>query len=134
MPNPLFGGVYQASFTVAAVIYGFDIRTSSYGEETNANMTIRPVPWANIATYTVVMQSGGSMPVTRTYRAVVYTEDAYLLLRGQRGQVGFLVTPREPSRSAVLTSCKRSDFQDPYFGASATSGMQTLDLSFTMLT
>lgn len=134
MPNPADGGsaAYQASFTVGATAYGFDIRTSSYGEDTQANVTIRPVPYAQ--TYTIVVQSGGSMPVTRTYRAVVYTEDAYLNLRGQRGAIGNLITPREPVRSAVLTDCRRSDMQAINFTTSSASGLQTIELSFTMLT
>ncbi len=128
MPESL----YQASFTVASIVYGFDIRSSSYGEDTSANVTVRSVPWAQV--YTVVVQSGGSQPVTRTYRALVYTEDAYLNLRGQRGLTGLLITPREPVRSAVMTACRRADFQSPIFTTSALSGTQTIELSFTMLT
>ncbi len=117
---------------------------SSYGENTDANVTIRAIPWAS--NYTVVVQSGGSMPVTRSYRAMVYSEDDYLNLRGQRGAIGNLLTPREQVRPAILTNCKRGDMQDPNgwdkgkvttgtaTGFIPISGVQSIELTFTMLT
>jgi hypothetical protein len=140
MPGGLVG--YLSNFTVGGVAYGFDVRTSGYGESTDANLTIEPIPWAQ--TYTVVVQGAaapggttGSMPVMRQYRAIVYTEVDYLLLRGQRGQQGILLTPREggvgssgAARPAVLTKCDRADFQDP----NTPIGSVTIMVVFVMLT
>lgn len=135
--------IYQASFVVNTVAYGFHIRQNSYGEQTEANLTIRAIPWSGV--YTVVVQgaastpgaSVGSNPVTRSYRALVFTETDYLLLRGQRGQIGYLITPREPGPAplpspgyiVVMTDCKRADLQD----INSINGPVTLDVGFTML-
>ena len=132
-------GLYGSSFTVGGTVYGFDVQTNSYGEDTQANVTIRAIPWSD--TYTIIVQgvpaSGGgpigSKAVTRNYRAVVYSETDYLNLRGQRGQQGLVLTPREvglgTGYQAVLMEVKRSDRQDPTNPA----GPQTIEISFTML-
>jgi hypothetical protein len=138
MPNPLdgHGNTYIAFFTVNGVDYGFDIQTNQYGENTDANVTIRVVPWANTGLYTVVVQSGGSGIVTRTYKAIVYSENDYSNLRFQRGLTGQLVTPREAPRPAVLTNCKRADFQAPLLISPVnliTDGIQSMEMTFTML-
>jgi hypothetical protein len=72
--------------------------------------------------------------VTRNYRAIVYSEQDYLALRGQRGQIGMLLTPREigplnVGYLAVLTDCKRGDFQDPR----STDSAQSIEVGFTMI-
>lgn len=126
MPPP--PGVYNASFTVAGTPYGFDVRTNGYGETTEANAVVTAIPWA--PTYAVVVQSGGSNPVQRRYRAIVYSEADYLLLRGQRGAIGTLASAREPANAAVLMSCNRADFQDP----TSVVGSQSIEVGFTMIT
>lgn len=137
MPPP--PGTYNATFTVNSVAYGFDVQPNSYQETTQANVTVRAIPWSQV--YTIVVQglpsspgaTIGSKPVTRTYKAVVYTETDYLNLRGQRGQSGLLLTAREVGTGtgyqALLTDCKRADKQDP----TTTTGPQTIEVSFTML-
>lgn len=137
MPPP--PAAYLDTFTVNSVVYGFDIRQNGYSEVTQANLTIRAVPWSGA--YTIIVQGAastggaavGSKAVTRTYRAVVYTETDYLLLRGQRGQIGLLFTVREPGPGtgyqAVLTDCKRAELQD----INTPTGAQTIEVGFTML-
>lgn len=126
---------YNASFTVNTIVFGFDVMPSSYGEQTEANLTIRAIPWA--PTYTVIVQGAastqgatlGSKAVTRTYKAIVYTETDYLLLRGQRGQIGALLTARQTVLQAVMTDCKRDSFQDNTDPA----GPQIITVGFTMV-
>jgi len=122
---------YYAAFTVGGQALGFDIRQNSYQENTQANATIRAVPWA--ATYTVVVQARGIAPRTRQYRAVLYMEQDYLNLQAAVGQTGILQTPREPNvaavQNAVLLECRRDDLQNPGDPA----GELTVSLSFQML-
>lgn len=132
---PQLPGAYQATFVVNSIVYGFDILQSAYGESTEANLTIRAMPWA--PSYTVIVQGAastqgasiGSKAVTRNYRCLVYTETDYLNLRGQRGQIGTLTTPRQSALLAILTDCKRANFQDP----TDVTGPQTIEVNFTML-
>lgn len=132
---------YLSSFTVNGVQYGFDVQTNSYGEDTEANVNVRAIPWSG--TYKIIAQGVapspganiGSKAVTRDYKAVVYSETDYLNIRGQRGQTGTLLTPRETGIAdagyqAVLMQCRRGDKQDPTDPA----GPLTISLKFTMLT
>lgn len=133
MPDPNIPATltgYIASFTVDATVAKFDIRTSSYSEDTSANMTIRPIPWS--PTYNIVVQTKGLQPRTRRYRCIVYTEADFLTLRNLVTRSGILVTPRETASmpgtaNAVLTKASRADFQNP------SGEQQTIDLEFVML-
>lgn len=122
---------YYAAFTVNGVIFGFDIRQNAYGETNDANATIRVVPWAS--TYTVVAQIKGLQPRTRTYRAVLYTEQDYLNLQSVVNQTGILQTAREPNvggtTNAILMNLKRDDLQNP----SDATGELTVQMTFQML-
>ncbi len=123
---------YNASFTVGDLAGGFDVRTSGYGDEVEANATIRPIPYA--PTYTVVVQVRGVNAKKRSYRGLLYLESDYRTLASLVGQVGILATPREAAPSppgttnAVLTSCKRGDMQNP----STPTGELTVELEFVM--
>lgn len=124
---------YTGDFTVGATVAGFDIRTSAYSEDTAANMTVRPVPYA--PTYTVVVQVRGFQPRQRRYRCLLYLEADYARLSSLVGQAGILTTPREPAplppgtQNAVLTAVRRGEFQNP----SNSDGEQTVELEFVML-
>lgn len=120
--------IYENSFLVGALNVGFDIRQQGYGETVGSNATVRPIPWA--ASYTVVIQVGGLQPITRQYRAVVWSETDYGALRSVVGQFGALTTQREGGpQAAMLNSIRRSDMQsqvDP-------KGAVTVDLEFIMM-
>lgn len=131
MPPP--PGLYQANFTALAIVAGFDIITSTYGEQRVPNATIRSIPWAagnptTFESYAVVVQAVPYQLRRRTYKALVYLETHYDALSRLVGEEGTLLTPREPITFAILDSVHRAEFQDP----GTTTGPQTLDLTFTL--
>src|SRR5258708_6417926 len=124
--------VYQANFTAGATVAGFDLNQNSYNETNTVNATIRPIPWANppsASHYAIVIQVGGLMPRTRRYKATVYAEADYLVLRSLVGQLGTVLTPRETAQPCLLNSVNRGDRQD----ITSITGAQTIDLEFTMV-
>lgn len=128
-PGTLIG--YLDSFVVGGTTVGFDINQSGYGETNTANATIRAIPWANPPNgshYAIVIQSGGIQPINRPYKATIYSEDDYGILRSLVGQLGILTTVREGALSAMLNSVKRGDRQD----VTSPTGPQTIELEFIL--
>ena len=106
---------------------GFDVRTNGYQSKVEGNRTVRMVPWSQ--TYNPVIQYGGLQPLTRRYRALVYSEDDYLALALLVNTANYLVTPREPGPVlASLDSIERDD-TDP----NTPDGQTGITLNFTMV-
>jgi len=141
MPKTNLGVItYNANFTANAIVAGFDINQSGYGEANQMNATIRPIPWSTSGTYTVVAQVGGLQPRTRTYQVTVYQEQDYGALRAVVGFAGVLTTPREGSplpaqpQAAILNSVRRGSYQYPAWPHPGDGAdLQTLVLEFVML-
>ena len=120
-------GNYNATFIVATIPYGFDVRTNGYTGPVEANRTVEPIPWAQV--YSVVRQDGGLLPHTRQYRALVYLEQDFINLAVQVHKVGTLTTPREGSVLAALEKVERGQDVDP----TTPTGMTTVQMDFTIL-
>jgi hypothetical protein len=152
MPVSPTGAIkYNAGFVANNIAAGFDINHSGYGETVAANTNIRPVPWSNPGTYTIIAQVAGFTPITRSYQITLYGEQDYGALRALVGASGTLTTPREGSplpgqaQPAILTSLKRGGFQFPGWpnglGGGGLGGappslnidLQTAVIEFTML-
>lgn len=105
---------------------GFDVRTNGYSSKVEGNRTVRAVPWAN--TYNVVIQYGGLQPLTRRYRALVYSEADYLALALLVNTTGELVTPRESTPTLASLDSVERDETDP----TSPVGQTSITLNFTM--
>jgi hypothetical protein len=129
---------YDAVFLANGVNAGFDVSSSGYGESVPANFTARAIPWS--PTLSVVVQSGGLNPITRTYQATVYQESDYQALRSIVGFLGTLTTPREgvvpaTAAPAMLSGVRRGNYQYPAWPGDDTGDgrdIQTLQLDFVM--
>ncbi len=104
-------GNYNSAFTVAGGPHGFDVRTNGYGWTSEANTTIRLIPWAT--SRSIVVQSAGQLPWERRYRAIFYTENDFNFFMTAVSATGTLITPREPSILVQLAKCERDDMQAP---------------------
>jgi hypothetical protein len=121
-------GNYAANFTSGALVAGFDVLTSSYGQDVRPGSTIQTIPWA-ASQYAVVVQTKSAYVRRRHYMVAVYLESDYGALRQLVDTTGTLLTPREAIENATLLSVHRADSQDP----STVTGPQKLALTFAML-
>ena len=125
MPQTIPG--FPSGYTASFGGLGFDVRTNGYSSKVEGNRTVRAVPWAN--TYNVVIQYGGLQPLTRRYRALVYSEADFLALALLVNNTALLQTPREPTPTlASLDSIERED-TDP----NTPDGQTAIMLNFTMV-
>jgi len=126
---PPFPGLYNSTFTAGGVPCGFDVRGEggSYQAPVEANQTVESIPWAQ--TYSVVRHYAGIKPLTRQYRALVYTTEDMIALAIRVGATGTLLTPRQQSVTASL------DKIDPWgdYDRSVPDGALSILLSFTLL-
>lgn len=96
-------GAYNSTFDVTGETgtpFGFDVEAGGYGDDIQADVNIRKVPWGT----TVVVQGTGWQPTDRIYRVIFYTMAQYFAFQGLVGKTGTLLTPRQgtPGAQAVL--------------------------------